>query len=194
MADQTETGAVASAHDAAAPAHGSTHETTGAEHGSGGLPQFQFQHWGGQIAYLLILFVILYLLISRVFTPRMRKVIDERASTISGALETARQVQAEAEDQARVAAAEVAGARSQSQRLAAEARAKAAAEAAEKSAVADAETAGKVAEAEARIAATRERAMANVGAIAEDTARAIVEKLTGKAATAAELKAAGGAA
>ena len=26
--------------------------TTEAEHGSGGLPQFQFQHWGGQIAYL----------------------------------------------------------------------------------------------------------------------------------------------
>ena len=30
-----------------------------AEHGSGGLPQFQFEHWAGQIAWLLILFVAL---------------------------------------------------------------------------------------------------------------------------------------
>ena len=36
---------------------------------SAGLPQFQFQHWPGQIAYLLILFAILYVLMSRVFAP-----------------------------------------------------------------------------------------------------------------------------
>jgi F-type H+-transporting ATPase subunit b len=187
---------MADPHGAAAP-HGAdgTHEST--EHGSGGgggVPQFQFEHWGGQIAYLLVLFVILYVLISRVFAPRMRKVIDERASTIAGALEAAKQVQAEAEDQAKAAAAEVADARATTQRLAAEARAKASAEAAERTAAADAETAGKVAEAETRIAAMRESAMANVGAIAEETAKAIVEKLTGKTATAAELKAVGGVA
>lgn len=186
---------MADPHEPAAP-HGAdaTHESTAAEHSSGGVPQFEFQHWGGQIAYLLVLFAILYVLIARVFTPRMRKVIDERASTISGALETAKKVQAEAEVQAREAAAEVAEARAQSQRLAAEARAKASAEAAEKSAAADAETAGKIAEAEARIAATRESAMSSVGAVADEITRAIVEKLTGKAATAAEVKAAGGAA
>lgn len=184
---------MADPHEAPA-SHGTdaTHESTAAEHGSGGLPQFEFQHWGGQIAYLVVLFVILYVLIARVFAPRLRKVIDDRAATIAGALEAAKTVQAEAEDQARAAAAEVAEARAQAQRVAADARAKASAEAAEKSAAADAETGAKVAEAEARISAMRESAMANVGAIAEDTAKAIVEKLTGKAATAAELKAAGG--
>ena len=72
---------------------------TPAEHGSGGLPQFQFEHWAGQIGYLLILFVILYVLVSKVFAPRLRKVMDERADTISTAVATARQVQAEAADQ-----------------------------------------------------------------------------------------------
>ena len=186
MADPHETPA---AHGADA-----THATPPAEHGSGGggVPQFQFEHWGGQIAYLLVLFVITYVLISRVFAPRLRKVIDDRAATITGALDTAKQVQAEAEDQARAAASEVGEARAQAQRVAAEARAKASAEAAEKSAAADAETGAKIAEAEARIAAMRESAMANVGAIAEDAPRAMVGKLTGKTATAAELKAAGG--
>lgn len=195
MADQNEATASAPAHGAeASHAADTTHTTTEAEHGQGGLPQFQFQHWGGQIAYLLVLFVILYVLISRVFTPRMRKVIDERASAISGALETAKTVQAEAAEQAKAAAAEVADARAQSQRLALEARGKATAEAAERTAAADADVAAKVTEAEAKIAATRERAMANVGAIAEGVSKSIVEKLTGKAATDAELKAVGGAA
>lgn len=187
MADPNEP---AVTHDAAA-----TGESTTAEHGSGGgIPQFEFQHWGGQIAYLLVLFAILYVLISRVFAPRLRKVIDERADAINGALEAAKQVQAEAQDQARAAQAEVADARAQSQRLASEARAKAMAEAAERSALAETEVAAKVAEAEVRIAAMRDRAMADVGAIVGETTRAIVEKLTGTAATAAEVKAAGGAA
>ncbi len=187
---------MADPHEPAAP-HGAdaTHASTTAEHDSGGgIPQFEFQHWGGQIAYLLLLFAILYVLIARVFAPRLRKVIDDRASTIAGALEAARQVQAESEVQARAAAAEVADARAQSQRLAAEARAKASAEAAKRSAAADEETAVKVAEAEARIAAMRDSAMGSVGAVADEITRAIVEKLTGKAPTAAELKAAGGAA
>lgn len=171
-------------------AHAATTATTEAEHGSGGLPQFEFQHWGGQIAWLLVLFVILYVLISRVFAPRMRGVIDERAGTISNALEAAKQVQAEAADQARAAATEVADARAQSQRVASEARAKAAAEAADRSAAEEAKVAEHVAEAEARIAAMRDRAMANVGAIAGDTTVAIVEKLTGKSPSAADVKAA----
>ena len=52
--------------------------------------------------------------------------------------------------------------------------------------------AAKSAEAEARIVAAREAAMTNVQGIAHDTAQAIVQKLTGKAATAAELASARG--
>jgi F-type H+-transporting ATPase subunit b len=177
MAESTEHAATA----------GETHESTGAEHGSGGLPQFQFQHWGGQIAYLLVLFVILYLLISRVFTPRLRGVIDQRAATIAGALEAARQVQAEAASQAAAAQAEVAEARARSQRLASDARAKASAEAAARQATEDARLGERMAEAEARIQASRDAAMKHVGGIAAETAAAIVEKLTGKAASGSEI-------
>jgi F-type H+-transporting ATPase subunit b len=46
--------------------------------------------------------------------------------------------------------------------------------------------------AEARIAKARDAAMANVAGIAADAAGAIVGKLTGRAATAAELSAARG--
>jgi F-type H+-transporting ATPase subunit b len=175
--------------DPHAASAGDTHATTEA-HGSGGLPQFEFQHWAGQIAWLLILFVVLYFLMSRVFIPRLRKVLDERTGTIAGALEQARQVQEEANAQAAQAQAELAEARAKAQRLAADARAKAVAESNARQAAEDEKLAGRMAEAEARIRASRDAAMAHVSTIASDTASAIVEKLTGAAPKAADLNAA----
>lgn len=191
MADPTEPATAAPAHDAGAPAAAdATHTSTEAAHESGGLPQFEFQHWGGQIVWLLVLFVALYLLISRVFTPRIRRVLDERASTISTALDTARQVQAEALDQARTGEAELAEARARSQRVAADARAKANADSAAIAAVEDAKVAERVAAAEADIRKARDMAMGNVAGIAEEITTAIVAKLTGAAPSAADVKAA----
>lgn len=162
-----------------------------ADHGTGGLPQFETQHWFGQIAYLLILFAILYLLISKVFAPRLRRVMDERAATISTAVATARQVQAEAAEQAARAQAEVAEARAASRGLAAAAKARVTEEANRRAAEEEAVVNARIAEAETAIGKTRDAAMTNVASIASDTAAAIVERLTGKAATAAELAAAG---
>ncbi|MEW6537603.1 MAG: hypothetical protein AB1448_03320 [Pseudomonadota bacterium] len=167
---------------------------TPAEHGSGGLPQFQFEHWAGQIGYLLILFVILYVLVSKVFAPRLRKVMDERADTISTAVATARQVQAEAAEQAAQAQAEVAKARADARATAAAAKARVTEEANARQAAEEAVVNARITEAEASIGKTRDAAMANVSTIASDTTAAMVERLTGKAATAAELAAVKGAA
>jgi F-type H+-transporting ATPase subunit b len=169
-----------------------THASTEAAHGEGGggLPQFEFQHWFGQIVYLIFLFALLYWLMAKVFVPRLRGVIDQRAATIADAVQTARQVQAEAAGQAQAAKAEVEAARASSRATAAAAKARvtdaANARAAEEEAVVNA----RIAEAETAIGKTRDAAMTNVASIASDTAAAIVERLTGKAPTAAEAAAA----
>jgi F-type H+-transporting ATPase subunit b len=169
-----------------------THASTEASHGEGGggLPQFEFQHWFGQIVYLIFLFALLYWLMAKVFVPRLRGVIDQRAATIAEAVQTARQVQAEAAGQAAAAKAEVEAARASSRATATAAKARvtdaANARAAEEEAVVNA----RIAEAETAIGKTRDAAMTNVASIASDTAAAIVERLTGKAPTAAEAAAA----
>lgn len=182
--------APADAHGAA----GETHASTEADHGSGGLPQFEFQHWGGQIIYLVFLFLVLYLLVDKIFAPRMRKVFDERAETIGKAIEDARRVQEEAHNQADAGQAELADARASARRSADAAKARVNDDIAQRTAAQEAVLAERVAEAEGRIAKMRDAAMAQVETVAEDTTKAIVEKLTGKTATAAELKAAKGAA
>ena len=169
-----------------------THASTEAAHGEGGggLPQFEFQHWFGQIVYLIFLFAVLYWLMAKVFVPRLRGVIDQRAATIADAVQTARQVQAEAAGQAEAAKAEVEAARAGSRAMATAAKARvtdaANARAAEEEAVVNA----RIAEAETAIGKTRDAAMTNVATIAADTAAAIVERLTGKAPSAAEADAA----
>ncbi len=148
---------------------------------SAGLPQFQFQHWPGQIAYLLILFALLYVLMSRVFTPRIRKIFDERRRTINEALTSARAVQTEAGVHAEDARRALDDARTQAQKTAADAKAKAFEAAKARQATLEAELNIKLASAETRIRASRDQAMAGVAGIARDTANAIVEKLTGVA-------------
>ena len=171
----TESAQPAVTHDAPhSVAVGDTHASTEAAHGGGGggLPQFEFQHWFGQIVYLLFLFAMLYWLMAKVFVPRLRGVIDQRAATIADAVQTARQVRAGSRAMATAAKARVTDAAN--------------ARAAEEEAVVNA----RIAEAETAIGKTRDAAMTNVAKIAADTAAAIVERLTGKAPSAAEADAA----
>jgi F-type H+-transporting ATPase subunit b len=160
------------------------------EGGAGGLPQFDLAMWPGQMAWLLIFFVIVLIVMSRVIVPRIGGAIDERERKIEGDIAEAWRLKGEAEAQAAQAEAETAHARAQAQRVAGEARAKAQAEVAARLAEEQAKLAAKGAEAEARIAKSRDAAMSNVAAIASDAAGAIVGRLTGRAASAAELSAA----
>lgn len=172
---------------------GDTHASTEAAHGEGGgggLPQFEFGNWFGQIVYLVLLFALLYWLMSKVFIPRLRGVIDQRAATISDAVQSARTVQAEAADQAQAAKAEVEAARASSRAMAAAAKARVTEQANARAAEEEAVVNARIAEAETAIGKTRDAAMTNVASIASDTAAAIVERLTGKAPTAAEASAA----
>ncbi len=176
------------AHAADVAAHGATSEVAGHGGGeSGGLPQFRFEYWGGQIVWLLLIFAVLYILLAKVFVPRLRKVLDLRAETIAAAVDQARQVQTEAEAQAQAAREEVAQARNQARSTITEAKARASAELARRQAAEDERLAGEMATSEARIREMRDQAMSNVETIARDTAQAMVSKLTGQAASKAEI-------
>ena len=177
-------------HDQTATTASHTEVPHGDAHGSGGLPQLEMQHWAGQIIWLLAIFVVLYILLSKVFLPRLRAIRDEGPGTIAAAVEAARKVQEEAAEQAAVAQAEVDKARADSRATAAAAKARVAEAAAARQATEEAEVNARIAQAETAIAKTRDAAMANVTTIASDTAKAMVERLTGQSASDAEVAAA----
>jgi F-type H+-transporting ATPase subunit b len=128
---------------------------------------------------LVIAFVALYLIVSRIALPRVGGVIDARQNAIEGDLAAAQKLKDESEVALKAYESELAAARSRAQAIGAETREKlnAASEAERKTL--EGELAGKLAEAEKSIAATRTRAMSNVRGIAADAAGAIVQQLTG---------------
>lgn len=166
------------------------HQEAGvAPHGGddGGLPQLDMDQWAGQMIWLLAIFAVLLLLLSKVFLPRLRRVQDERAGVIASALEQARAVQAEADQQAEEARAEVIEARAEARASAAAAKARITEAANARRTEEEARVAARVAEAENRIRASRDQAMTSVAAIAADTTRAMVQHLTGAEVSEAEV-------
>jgi F-type H+-transporting ATPase subunit b len=155
--------------------------------GGGGLPQFDATWWGGEIVWFCIIFAVVFALMAKVFVPRVGGTIDAREDKIAGDIGQARKLKEQAEAQAAEADADMARARGRSQKLATEAKARVQAEAASRQAAEEARLAATLAEAEAAIRASREQAMAHVQEIAADTARAIVEKLTGQTASAQDV-------
>jgi F-type H+-transporting ATPase subunit b len=174
----------------AGPEAAASATTTTAPEESGGLPQFKMEFWAAQIIWLVILFGALYLLLSRVFLPRIRGVRDEREGAISGAIDSARRARAEADAQSKAAEAELAAARAKAQAASTDAKARATAEAHARQKSQEAELSVKLAEAETRIQASRDKAMASVSEIAADTAAAMVARLTGDAPDEAQVQSA----
>jgi F-type H+-transporting ATPase subunit b len=160
--------------------------TTSVEHvpaseHDGGFPPFQPQTFASQLVWLAIAFVLLYVLMSRLALPRVASIIEDRQKRIAGDLADAERLKQESD--AAVAAYEkaLADARARAQTIANETREKQQAQADATRKTLEAGLNAKLADAEKSIAATKQAAMANVRAIAEDAARAIIERLIGTA-------------
>ena len=67
---------------------------TGGE-GGGGLPQLDADTYPTQIFWLVVTFVILYLIMSKVALPRIAEVLEERQERIADDIETAERLRAE---------------------------------------------------------------------------------------------------
>ena len=142
-------------------------------------PPFQKDTFASQLVSLLIAFVALYLIVSRIALPRVGSVIDARQNAIDGDLAEAQKLKDASDSALKAYESELAAARSRAQAIGAETRDKlnAASEAERK--VLEERLSVKLADAEKTIASTRESAMSNVRGIASDAAAAIVQRLTG---------------
>jgi len=159
----------------------------GAEHAKA-FPPLDANTFAPQLFWLVIAFVLLYALLSRLALPRIGQVIEERRERIDRDLGEAGRLQAETEAALKTYEAAHAEARGRAQAIAKETRDKLAGEAEQARHKVDAELNAKLAETEKQIAKTKARALAGVNQIAADTAGAIVAKLIGQEPTADELK------
>jgi len=168
-----------------AESHGNAKGSTVHTEADGGhkapFPPFQKDTFASQLVSLLIAFVALYLIVSRIALPRVGSLLDERQNKIEGDLAEAQKLKDASDGALKAYESELAAARSRAQAIGTETREKlnAASEAERKTL--EQKLSLKLAEAEKTIAATRETAMSNVRGIAAEAAAAIVQRLTGLA-------------
>jgi len=155
-----------------------TEHVPASEHG-GGFPPFQKETFASQIFWLVIFFVALYLLISRIAVPRIAGILEQRTKHIEGDFAEAQRAKDESEAAMTAYEKALADARGRAQAIGTEIRDKVHGEAEENRKGLEAKLNAQLADAEKSIAATTTAAMANVRGIAVDAASAIVERLVG---------------
>jgi F-type H+-transporting ATPase subunit b len=147
-----------------AESHGNAKGATAHTEADGGhkapFPPFEKDTFASQLVSLVIAFVALYLIVSRIALPRVGGVLDERQNAIEGDLAEAQNLKEASDAALKAYESELAAARSRAQAISAETREKL-------NAAADAER------------KTLEERLRNVRGIAAEAAAAIVQRLTG---------------
>jgi F-type H+-transporting ATPase subunit b len=159
-------------------AKGTTAHTEADAHGRA-FPPFQKETFASQLVSLLIAFVALYLIVSRIALPRVGSLLDERQNAIEGDLAEAQKLKDESDSALKAYESELAAARARAQAIGTETREKLNATSGAERKILEGQLSVKLAEAEKTIGSTREAAMRNVRGIAAEAAAAIVQRLTG---------------
>lgn len=143
------------------------------------MPQLDFADFAPQLVWLVVTFVALYLLLSRLALPRISGVLEERRRRIAGDLDRAEEMRRDAERTLDDYERSMAEARGRAQEVAQAARAETAAVSAQRLEGLTVELVGKARDAERDIAARRDEALANVQGVAAEAAAAALERLIG---------------
>jgi len=150
--------------------------------GSAAFPPFESASFLSQIFWLVVVFGLLYWLMSRIALPRVGSILENRRSRIEGDLADAARMQQQATAAGAAYDSKLAEAKTRAQALAQQTHEELLAADEAKRHALEAELNAKMAAAESQISETKTRAMGNVQGIARDAAAAIVQHLTGKAA------------
>jgi F-type H+-transporting ATPase subunit b len=161
---------------------------------SGGMPQLDFKDFAPQLVWLAILFVVLYLIMSRLAVPAISDTLEKRQARIQADLDAAEK----ANDATREAVAayekRLADAREEARRLTRDRGEADSAALAKRLGEVGERLGGQIAEAEKRIAGQRATVMAGLEQMATDIAAAAYAKLVGQPADQSALAAKVGAA
>ena len=143
------------------------------------MPQLVITDFAPQLVWLVISFVALYLLLSKLALPRISGVLEERQNRLVDDLERAEQMKREAEETLATYESAMVETRGQAHDVTQAARTELAAASNQQLEKLAGELAQKAADAEREILERRDEALANIRAVAADAASATLDKLIG---------------
>jgi len=153
-------------------------------------PPFDHTTFASQLLWLVITFGVFYVLMQKVLVPRVGGILETRHARLAQDIDEAARLKTEADAAVETYEGELASARAKANSIGTAARDSAKAKAEADRLAVEASLSEKVKAAEARIGEIKTKAFADVGAIAEETAAAVVEQLIGGAVVTADVAAA----
>ena len=151
------------------------------------MPQLVFTDYGPQVVWLVITFVVLYLLLSKLVLPGIARTLGERDQRLQGDIERAEKLKAEAESTLAAYRKAIGEARAAAQAEIKQATETMAAEASRREGELSALFAEKSKAVEAGIVEAKTRAIADLRNVAGEAARELVTRLVGVAPAAADV-------
>lgn len=142
----------------------------------GAFPPLETWHFPSQIFWTLLLFGLLYFVLSRFILPKLGNTIEVRESKLADDIDTARLASDKADEAQKAAEKQMGEARAKARDLSNKTRRDIEAEINAETAKIDAAINAKVEAAEVRIAALRTDALSNVASIAEEAASAMTKR------------------
>jgi len=165
---------------------GGTSSALAADGEAAGLPQLDITTWPNQLFWLVVTFGIGYIIMSRMITPRIGNVLEQRGRTIQDDLNRAKEAEAEAQAMKAEFEASLDDARTRAADAAQKAMSEAKVKAEESEAEQSAKLASKTKAAEAKLAKIRDEALANINEVAIEITQDVVKAVTGMTVTKAE--------
>lgn len=146
-----------------------------------GLPQLDISTYSAQTVWLVITFVMLYVVMSKVALPRIGEVLEERQNKIDDNLAKAEELKAQANAASDAYETSLSTARTKAHDAIRDVKEKAASEANARQSALNDKLQAQIAESEQAIAKARDEALAGITDVATDVASSVVEKLVGNA-------------
>ena len=143
------------------------------------MPQLKFQDFPPQLIWLALVFIGLYLLMSRWLVPSIGNVLDARSGRIAGDLAEAKRLKDETSQAISDYEKALSDARSKAGAMAQGERDRLKAEIDAERAKVESQLSGRIAHAEEQIKAAKDTAMGQVHGIAGDTVEALVQERLG---------------
>jgi F-type H+-transporting ATPase subunit b len=143
------------------------------------MPQFNPEWFASQLFWLLVTFVVLYLLMSRIALPRVAQILQERQEKVSDDLAKAERLKTEAQEIYQAYESSLQEARSEAQKVLRQASEDIAAEQSRRHEEKARELEQQIKQAEARIEESKQAALENLNTAAAEIAQAATVKLIG---------------
>jgi F-type H+-transporting ATPase subunit b len=155
-----------------------------------GMPQLDPTYWASQAFWLILIFTLLYLVLSKMFIPKIKESIDDRENKIKDDLDEAQKLKLVAEEKLKEYEVTIINAKKEVQKIIFESKNKLNSEIYNKKRKVEKEIEAEVKNAEQEIENLKKNSLTNISIISEEMTSKIIELVSGEPLNQSSVKAA----